>query len=256
MLNGAQASAVVLNPKGCAQVLLVCEHASNHIPERYAGLGLTDEAKVSHAAWDPGAQAVTERMCKLLDARAVIGTVSRLVYDCNRPPTSTGAIRAVSENIVVPGNEALTTTEQIERAETVYAPFAQVICDTLRSYTSPPVLVTIHSFVRTYSGQTRDTDIGIIHDADPQLAKVMTDLSGGVLDLKFALNEPYSKADEVTHTLELHGTKNGLHNVMIEICNDLIETPTTQDRIAQMLVDLLTISLNEMKQDILPMGAV
>jgi predicted N-formylglutamate amidohydrolase len=248
-------SALVSNRQGQSRVLVVCEHASHHIPERYAGLGLTDADKISHAAWDPGAQAVAKRISNILDTPLVIGTVSRLVYDCNRPPTSTGAIRAISEQIVVPGNANLTAKEQIERVETVYEPFKQALSDTIKSFTSAPVLVTIHSFTRTYNGKKRDVDIGIIHDADAQLAKTMIALSGKRLGLKYALNEPYSKADEVAHTLELHGTNNGLTNVMIEVCNDLIETVEQQGLIAQLLADLLTSSLAELNEDISSRGA-
>ena len=241
-------SSVVINPHGQSQVLLVCEHASNHIPVRYEGLGLTDTDKTSHAAWDPGAQAVSERMSEVLDAQLVVSTVSRLVYDCNRPPTSVGAIRTVSEKIKIPGNETLTAIEQIERVETVYHPFKQLLSETLKSFSTGPVLVTIHSFTRTYNGHRRDVDVGIIHDADARLAKAMVGLSGGALGMKFALNEPYSKADEVAHTLELHGTNNGLINVMIEVCNDLIDTPEQQDAAARMLADLLIESLSEINE--------
>jgi predicted N-formylglutamate amidohydrolase len=250
MLNGADASAIVINPKGAARVLLVCEHASNYIPARYNGLGMTDAAKISHAAWDPGAQAVTERMGKILNARVVLGAVSRLVYDCNRPPTSTEAIRSISEQIIIPGNACLSALDQIERVETIYEPFTQVLDNTIKSMTSAPILVTVHSFTRTYNGDTRDIDIGIIHDEDAHLARTMVGLSNGDMGLKFALNEPYSRDDEVTHTLHLHGTENGLVNVMIEVCNDLLETPAQQDKIAQMLADLLAASLNEMNEDI------
>ncbi len=254
MVNGADTSAIVMNPKGAARILLVCEHASNHIPARYNGLGMTDVAKTSHAAWDPGAQAVTERMGNILNARVVLGTVSRLVYDCNRPPTSTGAIRAISEQIIVPGNAALSTADQIERVETVYEPFTQILGNAIKTMAAAPILVTIHSFIRVYNGDTRDTDIGIIHDEDARLATTMVGLSNGGMGLRFALNEPYSRKDEVTHTLYMHGTKNGLINVMIEVCNDLLETPAQQDKIAQMLADLLTDSLNEMNEDVFVAG--
>jgi predicted N-formylglutamate amidohydrolase len=254
-IDKSESSALIINGEGRSRVLLVCEHASNHIPERYAGLGMTDAAKVSHAAWDPGAQAVSERLSGLLDAPLVVSTVSRLVYDCNRPPTSTGAIRAISEQISIPGNETLSAREQIERVETVYEPFTQTVVDTIKSFKAAPILVTIHSFTRTYNERVRDVDVGIIHDAHAKLATTMVDLSGSRLGLNYALNMPYSKADEVAHTLEMHGTKNGLINVMIEICNDLIETPDKQDMIAQMLADLLTASLFEMNEDISPKGA-
>ncbi|MEH6359732.1 MAG: N-formylglutamate amidohydrolase [Amylibacter sp.] len=245
----------VINGQGQSRVLLVCEHASNHIPARYAGLGLTKAAKISHAAWDPGAQAISERISALLDAPLVVSKVSRLVYDCNRPPTSTGAIRAVSEQVIVPGNDALTTAEQKERVETVYEPFTQTVTDTIKSFKAAPILVTIHSYTRIYNDHTRDVDVGIIHDADARLSHVMVELSGKALGLRYALNEPYSKADEVAHTLELHATKNGLINVMIEVCNDLLETPEQQDAIAWMLADLLTASLSSMDVDMSQKGS-
>ena len=34
---------IVLNPKARAGVIVLCEHASNHVPEGYANLGLSDE---------------------------------------------------------------------------------------------------------------------------------------------------------------------------------------------------------------------
>ncbi len=84
----------------------------------------------------------------------------------------------------------------------------------------------------------------------------MVELSNAEMGLKFALNEPYSKADEVAHTLELHGTANGLVNVMIEVCNDRIETAQQQDAIAQMLADLLSASLAMLNEDTLTKGAI
>jgi len=247
-IDKPEPSALVINGEGLSRILLVCEHASNHIPERYAGLGMADAAKVSHAAWDPGAQAVSERLSSLLDTPLIVSTVSRLVYDCNRPPTSSGAIRAVSEQVIVPGNDALTTAEQIERVETVYKPFTQTVAETIKSFETTPILVTIHSFTRVYNDQTRDVDVGIIHDVDTRLAQTMVDLSGDALGLKYALNEPYSKADEVAHTLEMHGTNNGLINVMIEVCNDLLETETQIDEMAKMLAGLLKSSLIQINQ--------
>ena len=245
----------MINGRGRSRLLLVCEHASKHIPVRYAGLGLTAAAKTSHAAWDPGAQAVSERLSALLDATLVLSTVSRLVYDCNRPPTSPGAMRAVSEQIIIPGNEALSAADQAERIATVYDPFTKTVTDTVKSYEAAPILVTIHSFTRVFNGHMRDVDVGIIHDTEPKLAATMVALSDTRLGLRYALNKPYSKADEVAHTLALHGTDNGLINVMIEVCNDLIETDEQQSAIAQMLADLLTASLAKMNEDISSRGA-
>ena len=60
-----------------------------------------------------------------------------------------------------------------------------------------------------------------------------------------ALNEPYSAADGVTHTLDLHGAANGLANVMIEIRNDLITKPEAQVAMADDLGDWIAGALQK-----------
>ena len=64
-----------------------------------------------------------------------------------------------------------------------------------------------------------------------------------ITGLRTLRNEPYGPADGVTHTLKVHGIRNGLANVMIEIRNDLIATPgdarAVADRLAGVLSDAL-----------------
>ena len=74
------------NPDGMSAVLLICEHASNFIPASLDNLGLDAKTANSHVAWDPGALAVTQLLSRSLDATMITSKVSRLVYDCNRPP--------------------------------------------------------------------------------------------------------------------------------------------------------------------------
>ena len=57
------------------------------------------------------------------------------------------------------------------------------------------------------------------------------------------LNEPYSAADEVTHTLRLQATPYGLANVMLEIRNDLIATPGAEEAMAATLAPVLKAAL-------------
>ena len=75
----------VVNRTGRGPVVLVCDHASNHIPAGYNGLGLVPSEMTRHIAWDPGAMPVATAMSAALDAPLVASAVSRLVIDCNRP---------------------------------------------------------------------------------------------------------------------------------------------------------------------------
>ena len=100
-----------INPSGGSSIVLACEHASSYIPDDYNALGLTAEDQSSHAAWDPGALGVAQKLSHLLNAVLVASQASRLLYDCNRPPSATSAMPTRSELIDIPGNKDLSATE-------------------------------------------------------------------------------------------------------------------------------------------------
>ena len=210
----------VLNGRGSAPLVPVCEHASAFVPKSLEGLGLDPAHRLSHAAWDPGALAVARTMSEALDAPLVAARVSRLVYDCNRPPDAPGAMPEQSELIAVPGNRDIGPGERAARVAEVYWPFRDAL-STLLEQRPEALLVTVHSFSPTWHGTPRPAEIGLLHDADPALARAMLAEAGG-LPWRVELNVPYSAADGVTHTLAEHGTAAGRPAAMIEIRNDLI----------------------------------
>ncbi len=235
----------VENADATGDFLLVCEHASRRLPERYGTLGLSEDALSSHIAWDPGALAVARRMSRQLKAPLISQRFSRLIYDCNRPPESPAAIRDVSEIFRIPGNEHLSEAERSLRTTSLYMPFQGRIRDeiTRRSRAGRrTVLVTVHSFTPVYFGKERSVEIGILHDADSRLADAML-ASAGTGAYRVERNEPYGPADGVTHTLELHALPAGLLNAMIEIRNDLIADDAGQDAAAEFLSGLLRKAL-------------
>lgn len=237
-------SVETLNPKGAGQVVLLCEHASNRIPARYDGLGLAPEHRASHAAWDPGAREVCLSLSRALDAPLVASRVSRLVYDCNRPPDSPGAMTPRSELIEVPGNAALDDAQRAERINSVYRPFCaavDTVLETRRIQAIPTALVTIHSFTPVYFGEQRDVEIGILHDADTRLADAM--LAQDLPQRRVMRNAPYGPKDGVTHSLILHGLRRGLPNVMIELRNDLIADAKGVETLSQEVLHLLRPAL-------------
>lgn len=218
----------VRNASGSGPFLLVCEHASNFIPPEYGTLGLDADALESHIAWDPGALAVADEMARLLDAPLVAARVSRLVYDCNRPPDSPSAMPAESEIYRIPGNANLSAAARQARAEAVYFPFREALARTIDAHGArrgPPTIVTVHSFTPVWRGAARAVEVGILHDDDSGLADAMLRAAGDGNGLVVRRNEPYGPQDGVTHTLREHALPRGLANVMIEIRNDLIRTP-------------------------------
>ncbi len=226
----------VINPAGRSSVVLVCEHASAFIPAEFDHLGLPEADRQSHVVWDPGALAVATRMSQRFDAQLVAGTVSRLVYDCNRPPDAPDAMPAQSEQITVPGNAGLSQADRDARVAKYYMPFRDVLTARIAQAESP-VIVTIHSFTPVYHGQSRTVEIGILHDSDARLADAMLDCAKQHTSMNVERNQPYGPADGVTYTLKEHGMSGGHLNVMLEIRNDLIATHAAQRAMADILVD-------------------
>lgn len=228
---------------GAAGIVVVCEHASAHIPAALNDLGLTGEDRWSHAVWDPGARAVAEGIATRLGAVLVCAEVSRLVYDCNRPPEAPDAMPERSERIIVPGNAGLSRAARQARVAQYYEPFRGALAGAIAECGKPAV-VTVHSFTPIYHGTPRDVEIGILHDADARLADAMLALAP--VDLDTRRNMPYGPDDGVTHTLKEHAIGAGLLNVMIEIRNDLIATPDQHDVMAARMAGWIGAALEHL----------
>ena len=224
----------IVNPTGGSAALLVCEHASWFIPDALDHLGLAADQRQSHAAWDPGALGVAMRMSQKLDATLIASTISRLVYDCNRPPSAPDAMPARSEVIDVPGNAGLTQADREQRAQTYYEPFRSAVAAHVSSATAP-IIVTIHSFTPVYHGKSRAVEIGVLHDTDTRLADAMLDTAVQHTDALVLRNEPYGPENGVTHTLREHALPGEHLNVMLEIRNDLIQTEEQQNAMGDMI---------------------
>ncbi len=226
--------------------VIVCEHGGRELPQELGNLGLNEAELESHVAWDPGAASVASEVARQLDSPLVLQRYSRLVYDCNRPPTSVDAMRVISENTKISGNENLSVEEKLWRTAHIYEPFHAAVSKQLENRENP-VLITVHSFTPIYRGQTRDVGVGILHDEDARLADVM--LANNKFDetIKVARNDPYGPQDGVTHTLQLHTNKTEILNVMVEIRNDLIDDETSQKHYANKLVETIKAAMNSLK---------
>ncbi|MCB2115257.1 MAG: N-formylglutamate amidohydrolase [Rhodobacteraceae bacterium] len=245
------AAASVENRDAPGPFLIVCEHASNRFPAAFGMLGLPAAARRAHIAWDPGALGLARALARRLSAPLVAAQVSRLIYDLNRPPHSPGAMTAKSETYEIAANAALSVAERQRRTEAVYLPFHAVLrAEIARRLAAgtPPVMVTVHSFTPVWFGKPRSVEFGVIHDADPSLAHAVVAEAKARTALDCRLNEPYSAADEVTHTLRLQATPYGLLNVMLEIRNDLIADAAAQEAMAERLAPVLTAALAKVRE--------
>ncbi|KJZ17995.1 N-formylglutamate amidohydrolase [Loktanella sp. S4079] len=236
--NTPNSTVHILNPTGGSAAILVCEHASCFFPDKLNHLGLQPADRTSHAAWDPGALGVATQMAKRLDATLISSGVSRLVYDCNRPPSAPDAMRSRSELIEIPGNKNLSRQQKQDRTQRYYEPFRAAVAARVSAAQSP-IIVTVHSFTPIYFGEPRAVEIGVLHDDDSRLADAMLQTAADHTSMNVQRNDPYGPDDGVTHTLREHALPAGHLNVMLEIRNDLIKNEFQQTAVGDMIAQWL-----------------
>jgi len=238
-----------------AGVVVICEHASNALPVEWpelgGDLGLDALARAAHVAWDIGALGLSRELASRLapacgGAVLVHAPLSRLVYDLNRAPDHPGAMPEQSEVYAIPGNHALTPAQRLARTRALYLPFHETLRAEIAALIARgrrPALIAVHSFTPVFHGIAREVEFGVIHDDNTALTEA-TLAEAGTSGLITRLNEPYSAAGEVTHTIRLHATPLNLHNTMLEIRNDLIDTPQGQSDIAARIAPVLERALH------------
>lgn len=252
-------AAEVINAKGRSPIVLICEHASNFIPDSLGGLGLSPEGLISHAAWDLGVYDMACKISELLDAPLIASRVSRLAYDCNRAPESGIGIPSKSETIEVPGNKNLSEAEINDRVTFVYEPFHELIEQTINDPQRlafseqhySPLLITLHSFTPVFFDEVRTVELGILHDKDDRFAKLMMLETLKLTKLKAEFNSPYDISDNVMHTINKHSKEKGLLNVMIEVKNDLLSNPGDIQSVAISLSKVIKASLENIQNKFL-----
>lgn len=228
MSASGDSAVLTSNAEGPSPFVLVCDHASRRIPERYGTMGLTEAERVSHIAWDPGALAVSETLVQLLDAPLVASTVSRLVIDANRDLDAPDLIWTLSEATRIAANENLSPEERDFRIAAYHRPFHDAVDEVLdrrQRAGIDTVLVCVHSFTPVYLGQARPWPIGVLHGRDEGFTRAFRDaLAADRPDLNIGWNQPYAALNGVTLTLEKHGDGRGLEATMLEIRNDEIRS--------------------------------
>jgi predicted N-formylglutamate amidohydrolase len=232
-------------------VVLVCDHASNHLPARYGLLGLRADDLFKHSAWDPGALAISRRLSALMDAPLIYGCISRLVLDVNRDLSDVDSIVETADGAIVPGNLGLTAGERERRAAEIYAPYHAAVEDLLAKRAQRgrrSALVAIHSFAPSLQGAVRPWHCGVIFASDSRLGEALVKGLREEDGLVVGVNQPYAPSDRVYHTMSRHGEDYGIPAVMIEVRNDLVSNDDGQrawaTRLAPLLQSAAQMSLN------------
>jgi predicted N-formylglutamate amidohydrolase len=218
------ASFEVHQPENTGNILFLCDHASNAVPEHLATLGLPAGEFATHIAHDIGAAELTRALADRFGAPAILGRWSRLVVDLNRGSDDPTVVMKLSDGRIIPGNRTLDPHAVAERVATYHAPYHEAIAARIRDRLARnvvPVLVSIHSFTPVWRGRPRPWHIGILWDRDGRLAQPLLQRLQRERDIVVGNNEPYSGELE-NDCLYRHGTMNGLPHVLIEVRQDML----------------------------------
>ncbi len=232
----------VLREAGSSDFFLAADHAGRTIPRRLGTLGVPEDERARHIAWDIGIAGVTEQLSAALDATAVFQTYSRLVIDCNRGHGVDSSIPTVSETTEIPGNHDLSPDERAARQREIFVPYHARIRELLDARAKAgrrTILVAMHSFTPVFKGTSRPMHVGVLYNRDPRLAHILLGLLRAEGDLEVGDNAPYSVSDSTDYTVPMHGERRGLAYVEMEIRQDLIADEAGQAAWAVRMARLL-----------------
>ncbi|MGB3847232.1 MAG: N-formylglutamate amidohydrolase [Sphingopyxis sp.] len=228
----------VLGAPRAGGILLIGDHASNHVPADI-DLGIDPALLNAHIAVDIGVAAVAER---LVDAGAVdaaiLGGVSRLVVDCNRDVDAPGAVPIASDGHAIPGN-ALDHAGREARMARFFHPYHDHIAATVAAQ-RPAMILSLHSFTPSLASdpeQARPWQVGVLYNKDERLAApAIAALADEGLIVGDQL--PYS-GKLLNATMNRHAEANGIPYVGIEMRQDLAGDTAGQALFAERLARML-----------------
>ena len=230
---------------GDRRFLILCDHASNHVPPAMDNLGLPPEELSRHIAFDPGAFEVAEIIADTLGAPLVAAQFSRLIIDPNRGLDDPTLVVKLSDGAVIPANRHVDPYRDKAawqaRIDTYYTPYNQAIEAAIGAAKQDgiaPIILSVHSFTPIWRGDKRPWHAAVLWDKDDRLKRVMDAYMADLPDLIYGDNEPYSGRLK-NDCLYRHGTQNGLPHALIELRQDLIAETGGQTIWAAHMVEIL-----------------
>ncbi len=225
-----------------ANILIVADHASNHVP---AGidLGVADDVLQRHVAIDIGVAGVSRELCQVLGCGAVLAGVSRLVIDFNREEDAPGLIPAVSDGFAIPGNAG---ADVEARLAAFYRPYHAAVAAALERIERPFIL-SLHSFTPSLASrpeEIRPWDIGILYNRDDRAARIAIPLLEEA-GLHVGDQLPYA-GTALNATMNLHAEAQVRPYLGVEMRQDHVGSDTGARQMAEALAPVLLTCSNRL----------
>jgi len=213
-------------------ILVVSDHASNHVPEDIE-LGIAPALLQEHMAIDIGVAEIGARLAERPGFAAFQCAFSRLVCDVNRAEDAPGAVPAASDGHAIPGN-MLDEAARAARIERFYRPYHAALAELL-DRVPPALIVSLHSFTPRLATSTeeRPWHVGVLYNSDDRAARIAIRLLEAE-GLCVGDQLPYS-GKLLNYTMNRHAEPDGRPYLGIEIRQDEIDHPAGQARWAERL---------------------
>ncbi|HEV2464242.1 MAG TPA: N-formylglutamate amidohydrolase [Acidobacteriaceae bacterium] len=236
----------VLRPEGKSRFVILCDHASRHIPAELHDLGLPTADLAHHIAWDIGAAGVTEALSEIFDAPAVLSPVSRLVIDCNRHLDAADLIPECSDGTVIPGNLNLAVSARVQRIEHWFHSYhaaVETILDERATPGADAIVLSIHSMTDNLAGSRRPWQIAFSSHEDRSLVQPMIDILRQSSDIEVGDNQPYSMDPAIDYSIPFHALRRNLPYLQVEFRQDEVQDAQAQLRWAKRFASALAEAL-------------
>jgi predicted N-formylglutamate amidohydrolase len=223
-----------------AGMVLLADHAMNHLPPAYGSLGLPDSAFQRHIAFDIGVEGLTRRLAAMLGVPAVLGCFSRLLIDPNRGEDDPTLIMKISDGAIIPGNHPITQEEWDLRLETYHRPYHRAVEQTIARASQTgraPLVLSLHSFTPFWKDFARPWHAAVLWDSDDRAVRPLLHLLRRPGDIVVGDNEPYDGALK-GDTMYRHCMIPGIPHALLEVRQDLIADEAGIEAWAQRLAPI------------------
>lgn len=203
--------------------IITVEHASNAVPSALDTLGVNQDARNSHIAYDPYTKQFALDIADRLGCAVVTCEYSRLVIDTNRVETSHQLIRDVSDGVDIPANKNISDTDIKMRKSEIYDAYHNAIRGIKNAYNErkqPYAFISMHSFTpQMYENpKPRPWDVGFMWDYDDALARdFCAFFEANYPDIRVGLNVPYDARVEEKGAMHIHAWPYDIPAVEVEL---------------------------------------